>query len=146
MLTSVLSKYLLISYFYIFLVSYWLINSFQVMYAFVMRYASWEVGEIISRLHQKTGPVAQPVYKAVLGTAVEVTLWMCSNSLSSRRNSNYVKLEEFSSFIPCCVIHSDTTMLRSDFNGKAEFGNSNILLSHPSSMRISVLWATFCFD
>lgn len=59
------------------------------------------------------------LYTRLLGTAVEVTLWMWSHSLSDRRNSNYVKLEKFSSIIPCSVIHSDTTMLRSDFNGKA---------------------------
>lgn len=69
---------------------------------------------------QKTGPVSQPVYKAVRdccrGYPVDVTA--LSTYLTKRRQSNYVKLEEFPSIIPCSVIHPDTSSCLTH-NGKA---------------------------
>lgn len=59
---------------------------------------------------QNTGPVAQPVYKAVRdccrGHPVDIAA--LSTFLSMRKRSNHVKLEEFPSIIPCSVIHPDT--------------------------------------
>lgn len=81
----------------------------QVMYAFVMRPES--LPKSYQDFIQKTGPVAQPVYKAVRdccrGFPVDVA--SLSAYLSERRNSNHVKLEEFPSIIPCSVIHPDTS-------------------------------------
>lgn len=80
----------------------------QVMYAFVMRPES--LPKSYQDFIQKTGPVAQPVYKAVRdccrGSAVDIV--SLSVYLSSRKNSNYVKLQEFPNIIPCSVIHPDT--------------------------------------
>lgn len=60
---------------------------------------------------QKTGPVAQPVYKVVRdccrGYPVDITA--LSAYLSQRRQSGHVKLEEFPLIIPCSVIHPDTS-------------------------------------
>jgi hypothetical protein len=107
MLTSVLSKYPLVSYVYIFLISYRLMNSFQVMYSFVMRPES--LPKSYQDFIQKTGPVAQPVYKAVRDSCrgFPVDVVSLSAYLSDKMNSNYVKLEEFPSIIPCSVIHPD---------------------------------------
>lgn len=59
---------------------------------------------------QKTGPVAQPVYKAVMDTCrgSPVDIVSLSAYLSNRRESDNVKLEEFPSIIPCSIIHPDT--------------------------------------
>ncbi|CAK9188028.1 unnamed protein product [Ilex paraguariensis] len=80
----------------------------QVMYAFVMRPES--LPKSYQDFIQKTGPVAQPVYKAVRdccrGSPVDVT--SLSAYLANRRNFNSVKLEEFPSIIPCSIIHPDT--------------------------------------
>ncbi|KAK4572459.1 hypothetical protein RGQ29_030768 [Quercus rubra] len=80
----------------------------QVMYSFVMRPES--LPKSYQDFIQKTGPVAQPVYKAVRdscrGFPVDVS--SLSAFLSGRRNPNYVKLEEFPAIIPCSVIHPYT--------------------------------------
>lgn len=79
----------------------------QVMYVFVMRPES--LPKSYQDFIQKTGPVAQPVYKAVRdccrGSPVDVEI--LSAYLSSRK-SDCVKLQEFPSIIPCSVIHPDT--------------------------------------
>ncbi|PON71066.1 Mitochondrial inner membrane translocase subunit [Parasponia andersonii] len=81
----------------------------QVMYAFVMRPES--LPKSYQDFIQKTGPVAKPVYKAVRdccrGFPVDIT--SLSAYLAKRRNSNYVKLEEFPSIVPCSVVHPDTS-------------------------------------
>ncbi|THG14196.1 hypothetical protein TEA_021135 [Camellia sinensis var. sinensis] len=83
-------------------------SSFQVMYSFVMRPES--LPKSYQDFIQKTGPVARPVYKAVRdccrGGPVDVT--SLSAYLSSRKNSNFAKLEEFPSIIPCSIIHPHT--------------------------------------
>ncbi|EEF51637.1 uncharacterized protein LOC8289682 [Ricinus communis] len=80
----------------------------QVMYSFVMRPES--LPKAYHDFIQKTGPVAQPVYKAVRdscrGAPVDVA--SLSAYLCSRRKLNSVKLEKFPSIIPCSVIHPDT--------------------------------------
>ncbi|XP_041021537.1 uncharacterized protein LOC121262909 [Juglans microcarpa x Juglans regia] len=80
----------------------------QVMYAFVMRPES--LPKSYQDFIQKTGPVAQPVYKAVRDSCrgYPVDVFSLSTYLSDRRNSNYGKLEEFPSIVPCSVIHPDT--------------------------------------
>lgn len=78
------------------------------MYAFVMRPES--LPKSYQDFIQKTGPVAQPVYRAVRdccrGHPVDV--FSLSAYLSDRMNSNDVKLEEFPAIIPCSVIHPNT--------------------------------------
>ncbi|CAL5343802.1 unnamed protein product [Camellia sinensis] len=80
----------------------------QVMYSFVMRPES--LPKSYQDFIQKTGPVARPVYKAVRdccrGGPVDVA--SLSAYLSSRKNSNFAKLEEFPSIIPCSIIHPHT--------------------------------------
>ncbi|XP_057970852.1 uncharacterized protein LOC131159730 [Malania oleifera] len=80
----------------------------QVMYAFVMRPES--LPKSYQDFIQKTGPVAQPVYKAVRdccrGGPVDVA--SLSTYLTGRKGSSHVKLEECPSIIPCSVIHPDT--------------------------------------
>ncbi|XP_052186468.1 uncharacterized protein LOC127797526 isoform X2 [Diospyros lotus] len=80
----------------------------QVMYAFVMRPES--LPKSYQDFIQKTGPVAGPVYRAVRdccrGSPVDVA--SLSAYLSSRKDSNFEKLEEFPSIIPCSIIHPDT--------------------------------------
>ncbi|XP_041018145.1 uncharacterized protein LOC121260367 [Juglans microcarpa x Juglans regia] len=80
----------------------------QVMYVFVMRPES--LPKAYQDFIQKTGPVAQPVYKAVRDSCrgYPVDVVSLSAYLSDRRNSNCVKLEEFPSIVPCSVIHPDT--------------------------------------
>ncbi|XP_052186467.1 uncharacterized protein LOC127797526 isoform X1 [Diospyros lotus] len=82
--------------------------SAQVMYAFVMRPES--LPKSYQDFIQKTGPVAGPVYRAVRdccrGSPVDVA--SLSAYLSSRKDSNFEKLEEFPSIIPCSIIHPDT--------------------------------------
>ncbi|KAL5569718.1 hypothetical protein UlMin_026293 [Ulmus minor] len=81
----------------------------QIMYSFVMRPES--LPKSYQDFIQKTGPVAQPVYKAVRdccrGFPVNVAL--LSAYLSEKKNFNNIKLEEFPSIIPCSVIHPDTS-------------------------------------
>lgn len=81
----------------------------QVMYAFVMRPET--LPKAYQDFIQKTGPVAQPVYKAVRdccrGFPVDVA--SLSAFLSDKKNSNHAKLEEFPSIIPCSIIHPDTS-------------------------------------
>lgn len=78
------------------------------MYAFVMRPESLPIS--YQDFIQKTGPVAEPVYKAVRdscrGHAVDVA--SLHVYLSHRGKSDYVKLEEFPSIIPCSIIHPGT--------------------------------------
>lgn len=77
------------------------------MYAFVMRPES--LPKSYQDFIQKTGPVAQPVYKAVRdccrGSPVDVA--SLSIFLSTRREPKSLKLEEFPSIIPCSIIHPD---------------------------------------
>ncbi|XP_062165245.1 uncharacterized protein LOC133871827 [Alnus glutinosa] len=79
----------------------------QVMYSFVMRPES--LPKSYQDFIQKTGPVAQPVYKAVRDSCrgFPVDVVSLSAYLSDKMNSNYVKMEEFPSIIPCSVIHPD---------------------------------------
>ncbi|KAF9625650.1 hypothetical protein IFM89_025135 [Coptis chinensis] len=83
--------------------------SAQVMYAFVMR------PESLPKSYQdfilKTGPVAQPVYKAVRDSCrgLPVDIIALSTFLSKTKASGSVKLEEFPSILPCSVIHPDTS-------------------------------------
>ncbi|GFY83560.1 mitochondrial import inner membrane translocase subunit Tim17/Tim22/Tim23 family protein [Actinidia rufa] len=80
----------------------------QVMYSFVMRPES--LPKSYQDFIQKTGPVARPVYKAVRdccrGCPVDVS--SLSAYLSNKKGSNFVKLEEFPSIIPCSIIHPDS--------------------------------------
>ncbi|KAL6977600.1 hypothetical protein U1Q18_026392 [Sarracenia purpurea var. burkii] len=82
--------------------------SAQVMYSFVMRPES--LPKSYQDFIQKTGPVAQPVYKAVRdccrGYPVDVA--SLSAYLSDKRASNFGKLEEFPPIIPCSIIHPDS--------------------------------------
>jgi len=81
---------------------------FQVMYAFVMRPES--LPKSYQDFIQKTGPVAEPVYKAVRdscrGHPVDVA--SLHTYLSHVGRSDYIKLEEFPSTIPCSIIHPET--------------------------------------
>ncbi|KAJ1405098.1 Transmembrane protein [Sesbania bispinosa] len=78
------------------------------MYAFVMRPES--LPKSYQDFIQKTGPVAEPVYKAVRdscrGHPVDVA--SLHAYLSRIGKSDYVKLEEFPSIIPCSIIHPGT--------------------------------------
>lgn len=78
------------------------------MYAFVMRPES--LPKSYQDFIQKTGPVAEPVYKAVRdscrGHPVDVA--SLHAYLSRVGRSDYVKLEEFPSIIPCSIIHPAT--------------------------------------
>ncbi|XP_010274495.1 PREDICTED: uncharacterized protein LOC104609811 [Nelumbo nucifera] len=79
----------------------------QVMYSFVMRPES--LPKSYQDFIQKTGPVAEPVYKAVRdscrGCSVDVAA--LSAYLSNRKEPGTVKLEEHPSIIPCSIIHPD---------------------------------------
>ncbi|KAL5724054.1 hypothetical protein ACHQM5_007364 [Ranunculus cassubicifolius] len=77
----------------------------QVMYAFVMRPES--LPRSYQDFIQKTGPVAQPVYKAVRDSCrrFPVDILALSAYLSKTKASASVKLEEFPSIIPCSIIH-----------------------------------------
>ncbi|GMH09643.1 hypothetical protein Nepgr_011484 [Nepenthes gracilis] len=80
----------------------------QVMYAFIMNPESLPKSYL--DFIQKTGPVAQPVYKAVReccrGFPVDVA--SLSAYLASRSVPNSMNLEEFPFIIPCSIIHPDT--------------------------------------
>ncbi|KAK9699114.1 hypothetical protein RND81_08G153600 [Saponaria officinalis] len=77
----------------------------QVMYAFIMHPES--LPKSYQDFIQKTGPVAQPVYRAVRdccrGSPVDVD--SLSKYLSSKGVQNSVSLEEFPPIIPCSIIH-----------------------------------------
>lgn len=83
-------------------------NLFQVMYAFVMRPES--LPKAYQDFIQKTGPVAKPVYKAVRDSCrgYPVDVASLHAYLSRVGKSDYVKLEEFPSIIPCSIIHPGT--------------------------------------
>ncbi|XP_068635695.1 uncharacterized protein [Aristolochia californica] len=91
----------------------------QVMYAFVMRPES--LPKAYQDFIQKTGPVAEPIYKAVQdscrGSPVDIVA--LSAFLSKRRRPpSFVKLEEYPSIIPCSLIHPDTNSCLAQ-NGRA---------------------------
>ncbi|KAL6008330.1 hypothetical protein ACLOJK_033839 [Asimina triloba] len=79
------------------------------MYAFVMRPES--LPKSYQDFIQKTGPVAEPVYKAVReccrGGPVDVAA--LSVYLSKKTGFGSVSLSEYPSVIPCSIIHPDTT-------------------------------------
>ncbi|GJN13260.1 hypothetical protein PR202_ga31612 [Eleusine coracana subsp. coracana] len=85
------------------------IDGIDVMYAFVMR------PESLPKSYQdfilKTGPVAEPVYKAVReccrGGPLDLT--GLSAYLATKKNSNLINLTNNPSIIPCSVIHPDRT-------------------------------------
>ncbi|XP_072985781.1 uncharacterized protein [Typha latifolia] len=81
----------------------------QIMYAFVMRPES--LPKSYQDFIQKTGPVAEPVYKAVReccrGGPVDVI--SLSAYLSNKKGSSSMKLTEYPSIIPCSIIHPDST-------------------------------------
>ncbi|KAI4352918.1 hypothetical protein L6164_007125 [Bauhinia variegata] len=80
----------------------------QVMYAFVMRPES--LPKAYQDFIQKTGPVAEPVYKAVRDNCRGHPIDIASLSayLSERGKSDFAKLEKFPSIIPCSIIHPET--------------------------------------
>ncbi|KAL6656559.1 hypothetical protein ACP70R_004339 [Stipagrostis hirtigluma subsp. patula] len=83
--------------------------SAQVMYAFVMR------PESLPKSYQdfilKTGPVAEPVYKAVRECCRGGPLDLISLSayLANKKSSKLINLTSNPSIIPCSVIHPDRT-------------------------------------
>ncbi|XP_006658571.2 uncharacterized protein LOC102722974 [Oryza brachyantha] len=81
--------------------------SAQVMYAFVMRPES--LPKSYQDFIQKTGPVAEPVYKAVRDSCrgVHVDLIGLSAYLANKKNSNLINLTNSPPIIPCSVIHPD---------------------------------------
>ncbi|KAG9451694.1 hypothetical protein H6P81_004598 [Aristolochia fimbriata] len=91
----------------------------QVMYAFVMRPES--LPKAYQDFIQKTGPVAEPVYKAVRdncrGSPVDVVALSAFLS-KQRRPPSFVKLEEYPSIIPCSIIHPHTSSCLAQ-NGRA---------------------------
>lgn len=82
--------------------------SAQVMYAFIMRPET--LPKSYQEFIQETGPVAQPVYKAVQdccrGRPVDVA--SLSAYLSNKGVQNSVCLKEFPSIIPCSIIHPNS--------------------------------------
>uniref|UniRef100_A0A2P2LSZ9 Transmembrane protein 135 N-terminal domain-containing protein n=2 Tax=Rhizophora mucronata TaxID=61149 RepID=A0A2P2LSZ9_RHIMU len=80
----------------------------QVMYAFVMHPES--LPKSYHNFIQNTGPVAQPVYKAVKescrGGPVDVA---SLSAYLSKIGKNTLELEEFPSIIPCSIIHPDAS-------------------------------------
>ncbi|KAJ1291002.1 hypothetical protein BS78_02G285700 [Paspalum vaginatum] len=81
--------------------------SAQVMYAFVMRPES--LPKSYQEFILKTGPVAEPVYKAVReccrGGPVDLTA--LSAYLSNKRSPGSINLTTNPSIVPCSVIHPD---------------------------------------
>ncbi|XP_042373809.1 uncharacterized protein LOC121967567 [Zingiber officinale] len=79
----------------------------QVMYAFVMRPES--LPKAYQDFIQKTGPVAEPVYKAVReccrGGPVDV---VSLSAYLSKKECSSVNLMEHLSIIPCSIIHPDS--------------------------------------
>ncbi|KAG7035565.1 hypothetical protein SDJN02_02362 [Cucurbita argyrosperma subsp. argyrosperma] len=90
----------------------------QVMYAFVMRPES--LPQSYRDFIQKTGPVAEPVYKAVRDSCrgYPIDVASLSSYLSDKKISGYENLGEFPSIIPCDIIHPDTNSCMAH-NGKA---------------------------
>ncbi|KAK7268671.1 hypothetical protein RIF29_21377 [Crotalaria pallida] len=80
----------------------------QVMYSFVMRPES--LPKAYQDFIQKTGPVAEPVYKAVRDSCrgYKVDVASLHAYLTRIGKADYVKLEEFPSIIPCSIIHPGT--------------------------------------
>ncbi|KAE9612122.1 putative transmembrane protein [Lupinus albus] len=80
----------------------------QVMYAFVMRPES--LPKAYQDFIQKTGPVAEPVYKAVRDSCrgYPVDVASLHAYLSRIGKPGFVTLEEFPSIIPCSIIHPGT--------------------------------------
>nr|XP_010919774.1 uncharacterized protein LOC105043781 isoform X1 [Elaeis guineensis]XP_010919775.1 uncharacterized protein LOC105043781 isoform X1 [Elaeis guineensis] len=80
----------------------------QVMYAFIMRPES--LPKAYQDFIQKTGPVAEPVYKAVRescrGGPVDVVA--LSAYLSNKKSSSSINLAEYPTIIPCSIIHPGT--------------------------------------
>lgn len=78
------------------------------MYAFVMRPES--LPKSYHEFIQKTGPVAQPVYKAIReccrGYPVDIA--SLADYLAEKGKSSDIKLEEYPSIFPCSVIHPHT--------------------------------------
>ena len=78
------------------------------MYAFIMRPET--LPKSYQEFIQETGPVAQPVYKAVQdccrGRPVDVA--SLSAYLSSKGVQNSACLKEFPSIIPCSIIHPNS--------------------------------------
>jgi hypothetical protein len=81
--------------------------SFQIMYAFVMRPES--LPKSYRDFIQKTGPVAEPVYKAVRDSCRggHVDLIGLSALFANKKNLNLMRLTKSPSIIPCSVIHPD---------------------------------------
>uniref|UniRef100_A0A0E0I121 Transmembrane protein 135 N-terminal domain-containing protein n=1 Tax=Oryza nivara TaxID=4536 RepID=A0A0E0I121_ORYNI len=81
--------------------------SAQVMYSFVMRPES--LPKSYQDFIQKTGPVAEPVYKAVRDCCRggHVDLIGLSAYLANKKNSNLINLTKSPPIIPCSVIHPD---------------------------------------
>nr|CAD1835050.1 unnamed protein product [Ananas comosus var. bracteatus] len=81
----------------------------EVMYAFVMRPES--LPKSYQDFIQKTGPVAEPVYKAVReccrGGPVDIVA--LSTYLSNKKGSGSLKLTEYPAIIPCSIIHPDSS-------------------------------------
>ena len=77
------------------------------MYAFVMRPES--LPKSYRDFIQKTGPVAEPVYKAVRDSCRggHVDLIGLSAYFANKKNSNLINLTRSPSIIPCSVIHPD---------------------------------------
>ncbi|KAL9666310.1 hypothetical protein QQ045_000638 [Rhodiola kirilowii] len=90
----------------------------QVMYAFVMHPES--LPKAYRDFIQKTGPVAEPVYKAIrdCNRANPLDIAQLSAYLSNKKGSEFVNLEKFPSIIPCSIIHPDTISCLAQ-NGKA---------------------------
>ncbi|KAE8767615.1 hypothetical protein D1007_61002 [Hordeum vulgare] len=83
------------------------VASAQIMYAFVMRPES--LPKSYRDFIQKTGPVAEPVYKAVRDSCRggHVDLIGLSAYFANKKNSNLINLTKSPSVIPCSVIHAD---------------------------------------
>lgn len=81
--------------------------SAQIMYAFVMRPES--LPKSYRDFIQKTGPVAEPVFKAVRDSCRDghVDLVGLSAFLANKKNLNLMNLTKNPSIIPCSVIHPD---------------------------------------
>ncbi|KAM0878848.1 hypothetical protein ACQ4PT_034619 [Festuca glaucescens] len=79
----------------------------QIMYAFVMRPES--LPKSYRDFIQKTGPVAEPVYKTVRDSCRggHVDLIGLSALFANKKNLNLMKLTKSPSIIPCSVIHPD---------------------------------------
>jgi hypothetical protein len=83
---------------------------YQVMYAFVMRPES--IPKSYQDFIQKTGPVAEPVYRAVRECCRGGPVDMSSLSafLSSQKGVNGpIELNKYPPIIPCSVIHPETS-------------------------------------